>query len=423
MSIKKFQLNSPLSKVLLIIIGLVLVLIFFYFGKWSFANAMTTQATVKEISEIAIDLAPNDPQTHYSLGILAEKSLLPDDYEKSVKAFEKAVSLSPNDYRLWLALGKARERNDDQKGAENALRKALELAPNYSQTRWILGNILLRQGKSDEAFSEIRKAVDSDSTLAMPAATTAWNVFNGDVPTISSKIGDSLGVKAALAIFLAKQERYTEAMEFWNSLPKEEKRTTYQKNAKELINALLNVKKFRSALQIQTETAETDAEIAKIGQITNGSFEKNVDPKSISNFDWKIGEGTQTQFGFDDTTKNDGSRSLALVINSNTAQDFRSFSQNVAVESGKAYKFKGFVRADLKGTASAKIEISDATNGKILATTANILNNSNDWQELSANFTMPENSEGITIKLIKSNCNSVTCQLSGKLWLDNFILE
>jgi tetratricopeptide (TPR) repeat protein len=422
-SIKKFQLDSPLTKVLLIVFGLLLLYVFFYFAKWSFANAMTVQSTVKEISEIAIDLAPNDPQTHYSLGVLAEKSLLPDDYDKSVTAFEKAVSLSPNDYRLWIAIGQARERNENKPGAEKALRKAVELAPNYAQPHWILGNILLREGKSDEAFSEIRQAVENDSTLATPAATTAWSIFNGDISTISSKIGDSLGVKSALAIFLAKQERYGEAINFWNSLPKEEKRTTYRKNAEDLITVLVNAKKFRSALQIQTEIAETESEVAKIGQITNGSFEREVKPQNAGTFEWQVGEGTQTQVYFDDKTKHEGNRSLLLFINSNTSADFRSFTQNVAVENGKSYKFKGFVRSDLKGSASAKFEIVDSVSGKVLASTSNILGNINDWQEISASFNVPETSEGIIVRLVKANCNAENCQLTGKIWLDDFNLE
>lgn len=423
MSIKKFQLDSPVPKVLLIVFGLLLLLVFFYFAKWSFANAMTIQATVKEISEIAIDLAPNDPQTHYSLGVLAEKSLLPDDYDKSVTAFEKAVSLSPNDYRLWLALGQARERNDNKEGAEKALRKAVELAPNYAQPHWVLGNILLRENKSDEAFSEIRLAVEKDTNLAMPAATTAWNVFKGDIPLISSKIGDSLGVKSALAIFLAKQERYGEALNFWNSLPKEEKRTTYRKNAEDLIGVLITAKKFRSALQVQTEIAETESEIAKVGQITNGSFEREVKPQNAGTFEWQIGEGTQTQFGFDDKIKHEGTRSLVLVVNSNTVSDFRSFTQNVAVENGKSYKFKGFVRTDLKGNASAKFEIVDSASGKILGSTANFPSNANDWQEVSASFSVPETSEGIIVRIVKANCSAENCQLTGKIWLDDFNLE
>jgi tetratricopeptide (TPR) repeat protein len=422
-SIKKFQLDSLSLRVLLILIGLVLVVVFFYFAKWSFANAMTIQSPVKEITEIAIELAPNDPQTHYSLGFLAEKSLLPDDYDKSVTAFEKAVSLSPNDYRLWLALGKARERNEDNIGAEKALRKAIEIAPNYAQPRWVLGNILLRQGKSEEAFTEIRLAVENDSNLAMPAATMAWNFFNNDVQTILSKIGDSYGVKFALANFLAKQESYSDALNIWSKLPKEEKRKTYRKNADEFFTSLINAKKFRSALQVQTEIAEAESDIAKIGQFTNGSFEKDIKTQSAGSFDWQIGEGTQTQFGFDDKLKHEGGRSLVLLINSNTSADFRSFVQNVAVESGKSYKFKGFVRSELKGTASARIEIIDANGGKVLASTSKIQGNLNDWQELSASFSVPETSEGIIVRIMKTVCNTQTCQLTGKIWLDNFILE
>ncbi len=420
MSLKNIPIKSNSERIILIAVGLVCLIIFFFFGKWFLANAITTQESVKEISELAIDLAPNDPQTHLSLGVLAEKSLLPDDYAKSVPSFEQAVSLSPNNYLFWLALGKARERNGDSEGAEKALRKALELAPNYSQVQWSLGNVLLRQGKSDEAFNQIRQAVAGDSNYSTPAATTAWQFFNGDIPSISNKIGDSSGVKSALAIFLAKQERYTEAMSFWNNLPKEEKKTTYKKNADELFAALITAKKYLSALQVQTEIS-TSEELIKAETITNASFENDVKPVGAGNFEWQIGDGNQPQFGFDDKQKQSGNRSLVLVFNN--AQEFRPFSQIIAVESSKSFRFKGFVSAELKGSATAKFEIVEPNSGKILASTLAIPTISKDWQEISANFTIPENVEGIIIRLVKTPCNGANCQISGKIWLDNFSLE
>jgi hypothetical protein len=51
-----------------------------------------------------------------------------------------------------------------------------------------------------------------------PAVTVAWNFFEGDVPQISQKIGDSVPIKAALSTFLAKQKRFDEAFLLWNAL-------------------------------------------------------------------------------------------------------------------------------------------------------------------------------------------------------------
>ena len=109
---------------------------------------------------------------------------MPEDLPTSLAEYEKAASLSPNDYRLWLALGKAREQSGDSKGAELALERAINLAPNYARVLWAYGNILLRQGKIAKAYTQIRRAVDQDFKFANPAATSVWQVFDGDIEKV-----------------------------------------------------------------------------------------------------------------------------------------------------------------------------------------------------------------------------------------------
>src|SRR5215207_3973893 len=86
-----------------------------------------------DVARAAARLAPDDPQTHFTLARLAERSFLPDDLTEAVRSYERAASLSPNDFRLWVELGRARGAAGDQVGAERALRRAAELAPNYPE--------------------------------------------------------------------------------------------------------------------------------------------------------------------------------------------------------------------------------------------------------------------------------------------------
>ena len=218
MSIKSIPLNSLTRHVVLPLAALVCLLLVFFALKWYLANMISARAEQKELAELAVDLAPNDPQSFYAQAVLDEKSFLPEDLPKSLAAFEKAAALSPNDYRLWFALGRARERGGDAEGAEAALRKALELAPHYAQVQWTLGNVLLRRGKTDQAFAEIRKAVESDAAFANPAISIAWQIFDGDPAQVLQAVGDSSPAKSALSSFLAKQKRFDEAFRIWNTL-------------------------------------------------------------------------------------------------------------------------------------------------------------------------------------------------------------
>lgn len=421
MSIKSIQLNI-LFRILLLLGVVCIVFLTFMSLRWTFGKTIAKQADVKEIAEYSTQLAPNEPQTYFALAVFNEKSLLQEDLKKAVENYEKAVSVSPNDFRLWLALGKARERSGDSQGAEKALRKSLELAPNYSEIHWSLGNYLLRQGKEEEAFAEISKAVTQDIKYANPAVILAWQVYDGDLNQIAQKVGDSVAIKAQLAPFLVKQKRFDEAFNFWNAIPDEEKKTTYKKNGEEFFTQLVEAKSFRNALTVQSQIAKPEDEKFAIGTLFNPDFEQNVKPANASVFDWKIGEGIQPQVSLDASQKNAGIRSLIMLYNSSDGKEMRNIQQAVAVESGKNYKIEGFYRSDLKTLGVVKLEILDATDNKVLAS-ADAQANSKDWSPLSVSFTTPAASQGILIRLGNAVCKQALCPVSGKIWFDNFSLK
>lgn len=422
MSIKSVQLNSSILRVIALITILIIVFLVYYTFKWSIGSTIAKQSENKEIAEFAIEMAPNDPQGYYSLAAINEKSFLPEDFAKALENYEKAVSVSPYDFRLWLALGKAKERTGDEVGAEKALRKSLELAPNYAEVHWVLGNFLLRRGNEEEAFLEIRKAVEQDPKYTNPAVVTVWQIFDGDLTQISQKIGDSPEIRASLAPFLAKQKRYDEALTFWNQIPNEQKISTFKKIGEDLLTSFIEAKSFRNALAIQNQIASSEDEKFSVGKIYNGDFEKDIKTSKANFFDWKLTDKAQPQISLDGSQKHGGNRSLILLFNSDTGKDLRKIEQTIAVESNKTYKFEGFYRADLKTLGTIGWEIIDANDGKVLAKTEDI-SNSPDWKTLLAEFTTSETTQAITIRLGDLVCKQGICPTSGKIWFDDFSLR
>lgn len=425
MAIKSIKLNSTVGRLALLGIALLCVLGVYFSVKWCLASTLAGRADNREIAELAANLAPHDPKAHYSLAFFEEKAFLADAFAKSLEEHERAVSLSPNDFRMWFDLGRARDRNGDAAGAEKAFRKAVELAPNYSRIHWTLGNLLLRQGNTEEAFVEIRRAVENDPSYANPAVSVAWQFFDADVPLISQKIGDSIPIKSALSTFLAGQKRFDEAFALWNALSLEDKRTTFKTDSEQLFQVLLSAKKYRDAVTVQSQIAQPEGEKFEIGKIFNGGFEADVTTKNPNFFEWTIQDGLQPQIGFDNTQKHGGSRSLVIVFNSATGQESRAIQQNIAVESGKHYTFETFFRADLKNNPSTvKWDVQDMIDGKILGSTAAVPAVS-DWSRLTVDFTTLPTTEAITIRLTRVPCqqSSIICPISGRVWFDDFSLK
>jgi len=418
--IKSIKLENAFNRTVLIIAGFLCLAAIVFFAKWCFANAIAAQAPFKEVAELSIDLAPNDPQTHYALAVLNDKTFLPEDLPKSLSGFEQAVALSPNDFRLWLAYGKARERSGDGEGAELALRKALEFAPNYAQVQWTLGNVLLRRGKIREAIFEIRRAAESDMNYRIPAVAAAWQIFDGNLASIKQNMGDSANLNSALVMFLAKQKRFAEAVEIWNALPAEEKKTTLKTDGEELFGELIAAKQYRAALEIQTSIDDkSNAENFAPGTIFNGGFEAEVKREKANVFDWQIADGGQPQIGFDDNQKVGGNRSLVIIFNSTDGKDFRQVSQIIAVESARKYSFSTFYKSDLKTSGTLRWEIVNDSNGKVLATTNPISANA-DWTNLKTEFVTAAGTEAVTVRLVRESCKSIICPIAGKVWFDDF---
>lgn len=420
MPIKTFKLENAKHLAALIIIGLFCTILAGLAVKWCLGNAIATSADSKELAEFTTRLAPADPQTHYALAVLSDKTFLPGDFEKSLAGYEQAAALSPGDYLLWLELGKARERSGDAPGAENALRKALALAPNYSQIHWTLGNALVRQGKTEEGFAFIRRAAEGDDKFVNPAIATAWQLSGGDLDLVMQSAGDAPKLKAALAVFLAGEKRFDQAMQIWNALPESEKRTSLKESGVQIYNRLLAEKRFRDALAVQAGI--NDAQDFAVGRINNGDFETNVKAENAGLFEWQIAPGLQPQVGIDDQQRRSGNQSLVIVFNSADGKEFRQISQTIAVEAVKSYRLEAFYKSDLKAPATLQWEIADAADGKVLAATDTVAEKA-DWTSLETDFTIPENVQAIVIWLTRADCKSPVCPIYGRVWFDDLTLR
>lgn len=417
-NVKSFKIDSFVPRIFLIVGGLVCLFILFLAMKWFFGNAISVRVLQTDVAEFAASLAPSDPQTHLAAGYLYEQTFQPEDLTKSLAEYEKAVALSPNDYRLWLAYAKSLERNGEQEKAVKAIQKALQLAPNYAELHWVYGNILLRQGKTAEAFVSIRRAVEGDAKFAAPSATTAWDNFEGNLNEVKKNIGNSAPAQSALAVYLASQKRFDEAIEIRNALPANVRNTTFKEDSEKIYGQLIANKKYRLAVPIKSELGKKYG----IGKMSNGGFENAIDSEKTEVFEWEITKGEQPVIGLNDEQKHAGGKSLVLVFNSPIGKDFRTVSQIVAVESEKDYEFQAFYKSDLKTSATIKWEIVDAESGKVLATT-NAIEKKSDWTNLSVNFKTSAESQGIIIRLVRENCTSADCSINGTVWFDDISLN
>jgi tetratricopeptide (TPR) repeat protein len=78
----------------------------------------------------------------------------------AARAFEKAITMNPDNDQGYLSLALAELRAGDTAAAGQALQRGLQQAPNSGAIFWGLGVLCVLEGASDRAETYLRKALD-----------------------------------------------------------------------------------------------------------------------------------------------------------------------------------------------------------------------------------------------------------------------
>jgi tetratricopeptide (TPR) repeat protein len=411
------------------ILTLVLALVGAWFvTRWYLGNTIAEYADADEngvetVSR-AVAWAPDDPLTHWRLGAVSQRQLPPDQLQQVVAEYEKAASLSPNDYRYWMSLGTALEQWGDVERGEKALRRATELAPSYALPRWYLGNLLLRSARYDQAFSELRRAAEADPELRSQLLNIGWAIYNQNLDSFAEAVGSSASARAELAVYLVGRQRYEDGILLWQRLNEADKRAN-RTNGESIVGALIAAKRFHQAAGVANDLVPTAAYRTSEGKLVDGGFEDDLIPQTGSVFGWQVKSLPQTQLGIDPNRGHSSNRSLRVVFQVPARLDSISVSQIVTVKPDTEYDFECFVRTqDLQSASTPRIEIVDAGEGQVLTGSEEAATRTTDWQQIALSFKTGPKSEAVMVKIVRRPCGEdPVCPIFGTLWYDDFNLK
>jgi hypothetical protein len=429
--VKLIDVRAPLLRGLLVVPVLLALLGSWYASRWYIGNTMAEFAPRLENGGLdsarsALKLAPNDPWTHWAYAGLEKQSFEPAALQDALSHYEEAVRLSPNDYRFWMDLGRAREQAGDAAGGERALRRAVELAPAYAYPRWLLGNLLLRAGRGDESFQELRRAAEADPKLRPQIFNVAWHVFGEDVQAVRNAVGNSPSARAEFAAYLGAQLRFEDALSLWASLSAAEKKEQ-RSQGETLMNALVKAHRYRAAQDVLRDIAgEGVASALSAEQFTNAGFESELGAGGAGIFGWQVTSVPQAQVAVDPNYRHNGGRSLRILFKSPSALEFKNVSQLVVVAPGAQYRFTCFVRTEeLKSLGTPMIEILDGSDERnVLGASQPLAAGRSDWQQLTIDFRSPAESEAVKVRITRAGCTGDSvCPIYGIVWYDDFNLQ
>lgn len=401
-------------------------LVFIWLGvRWQVGNMLAELTSPNRddalgVGNLAAGLSPNDPLPRWLIAAKQKQLFSPESTESSIINFGETVRLAPHDFRWWIELGRAFEQAERPVDAEKALTRAVELAPSYTFPRWQLGNFYLRQNRTEEAFAELKKTTEMSAVYRNQVFSLAWDYFGKDPRKVEELAIDTPSTKPSLVLFYAARSSPKDALRIWNTLADEQKESNKQ-TAKEAAFILAGKFFFNEAAEFARQSGR-DPDV-KPGAVTNGDFEGPLAASEESLFGWKVNRAEgRADSSIDSSVKHGGARSLKTTFRNFEKPTIYTLLQHVALEPLGRYRLNFWVRTEnLKSGGPPLLEIANCTNDKVLAASDPFPAGSNDWKEMTVEFTVPEQCSGVVLKTARVFCGE-DCPLIGTFWYDDFNL-
>lgn len=368
-------------------------------------------------AELAIQLAPKDPEGHYALaGLLADEG----NFAGAVGAYERARELRPRDYVISLELGKVREQAGDAEGALADFREAVRLAPFYAQPRWQLGNALLRAGRREEAVAELARAAESDPSLYPNFVQAAWHVAGKDARRLVEAARPRSGAESlALARFLVANGEAEAAMR----LSRESGAALSEEERAKLLADLLAAGRFAEAYEVW---AEGGARGGGRGSVADAGFEGALRTDDAG-FGWRFERGAKAVgLSLDAAEPREGGQSLRVEYAGEANPTSAAVSQLVLVEPGARYRLSFAARTKeivTGGLPFLEVAAVGAKGETALASSQTLPAGAGGWQDYTIEFAVPKDVEAVRISLKRRACTTSPCPAFGNVWLDAFRLS
>ena len=417
--------RKPAIKVIAILLLIGVTVWSYFVVRWYLGNTIAEYFVMDEnsveVAKRAESLAPHDPLTHWRLADVLIRKLPPDRLAQVTAEYEEAVRLSPNDYRLWMALGLALEQLGDTKRGEEALRQATLLAPSYVYPHWYLGNLLLRTGRYDEGFAELRRASDADPEFRPQLFNLAWQLHNEDFDALKIAVGSTAEARAGLALYLLGQQRIDDGLRLWNTLNESEKRANRAAGLS-VVNSLVTYQRFHDAMRVWNELAPGESSRASTERIMDGGFEDDIAYGPDQVFGWQVKQVNQMQIGIDPSHAHTGVRSLRLLFQVRSHLESISVSQLIPVFPNTQYDFEYYVKTEkLQSGSTPVIQVLEATDNSVLASSEPAGTGDNDWKRVALSFKTGTKSQAVVVRTMREGCGDTpVCPIFGMVWYDDF---
>jgi Flp pilus assembly protein TadD len=379
-----------------------------------------------EGADLALKFAPHDPQIRWQRGGVyfnaANEDLTDERLSVALADLRQAARMNPEDYRVWLSLGRVLDRTGSTAEARAALDRALQLAPGHFDPRWALGNHLLRAGDRDASFAQMRLALANRPSALSIVFDYAWAVYQGDGRAIAEALAPPAEVKAQLVSLLISRGEVEDGLAVWREME-----SPTLKDVQIVTESLVNAGRFAAAYDIWIKAEIPDRPSADAHSLlANSSFEQPFAAESKTPFyAWRTSRPVAgMRVTLDRKEPVAGEQSLRVGFNVEQNAAIVLAVQTVPAKPKKRYCLSFFARTEgLESLSTPLVEIYDSADMKrARATTAQFPTRDNKWAEYTISLGTVADTEALTLRLLRPPCAESPCPISGALWVDDFKL-
>jgi tetratricopeptide (TPR) repeat protein len=418
------HLSSFAARCTIVVVAVLLGAVLSYYSVRSARSEYEADLDTLEGYERAMQVEPENPWNWYLLGHYWQYNFVQPDTHRAIRTYQTSLALDPRSANAWLDLGTAYESEGDVAKARESFLEAKRAYPLSAEISWRYGNFLLRQQELDQAFAEIRRAVEADPKRGAEAFSRCWHA-NPDLQLILNRVlPPSRDVYFDVIRDLVADKKTAEALEVWSRLEALHPQLVLR-DVFPLVDSLVETAQWEAAWRVWEQAARL-AQLPPLldapgSVVWDGSFESGV---AGGGFAWSYRpEFEGVQASLDPREKHSGLQSLRLQFGGKRNVNFENACIVAPVVPSVAYRFSAWVRTRALTTDQgvrfglAPMGIPGAR-GRVTGD----LRGSEPWTRVETPWTAEKDVHGVRICVVRYASGKLDNGIQGAAWVDDVAL-
>ena len=415
------RLSDTLARALIVVAALPTGLWLSFFAIRSAVARYGADGQTGRRLELAVHLEPENPEYWYVLGRYQQYNLEQANSVLAENSFREAIALNPNDTDAWLDLATAYELAGKPEEAREAYLQARKSYPASADAAWRFGNFLLRQGQLDQAYPELRRAIEANPQFAAAAFSRAYRT-NPDIDELLTEL------------FPAKQNVYVDVIgEALSDKQLAVAKTVWAKllllhphlemrDVEKFVSNLMNAGEFTEARQAWDQGVAT-MNLPPLFRpassvVWDPSFETGIDGYAFS---WQYPSINQgVSIDLDKAEKRSGSQSLRLSFDGKHDPNLEATCTLAIVQPSTTYRFSGWIKSQAITTDQGIAFRLHGVDGPFApVTNTRQVVGTNPWTLVDQSWTSSPDVHRVRICVIRDASEDPDVRISGSAWVDD----